>query len=56
MTKRILALLRRAPERVLTRQERELELMRYRVRLLGDRVREMNAWKRGYSLRTGRAA
>ncbi len=33
-----------------------LELMQYRVRQLGDREREMNAWRDGYAYRTGRAA
>jgi len=30
--------------------------MRYRVRQLGDRVREMNRWRDDYAARTGRAA
>ena len=33
-----------------------LALMTYRVRQLGDREREMNRWRDGYRLRTGRAA
>ena len=33
-----------------------LALMRYRVRQLGDRERDLNRWRDGYRLRTGRAA
>lgn len=33
-----------------------LSLMTYRVRQLGDREREIQAWRDGYRLRTGRAA
>ena len=57
-SERILALVRRErkPRPEPTPEERALELMRYRVRQLGDRVREMNDWKDGYRLRTGRAA
>lgn len=33
-----------------------LALMTFRVRQLGDREREMNRWRDGYRLRTGRAA
>ena len=33
-----------------------LALMTYRVRQLGDREREIQAWRDGYRLRTGRAA
>lgn len=33
-----------------------LALMEHRVRQLGDREREMNRWRDGYRLRTGRAA
>ena len=55
---KILNLLRpkRKPVPVPTREDRALELMRYRVRHHGDRVREMNRWKDSYRLRTGRAA
>jgi len=33
-----------------------LALMTFRVRQLGDREREIQAWRDGYRLRTGRAA
>lgn len=33
-----------------------LALMHYRVRELGDRVRDLNRWSAGYTLRTGRVA
>lgn len=33
-----------------------LALMHYRVRLAGDRVRDLNQWRDGYRIRTGRAA
>ena len=33
-----------------------LSLMTYRVRQLGDRERDLNRWRDGYRLRTGRAA
>lgn len=46
----------RKPRLEPTEDERRMELLRYRVRQLGDRVREMNDWKDGYRLRTGRAA
>jgi hypothetical protein len=39
-----------------TAEDRALELMRYRVRHLGDVEREMNDWRDSYRLRTGRAA
>ncbi len=46
----------RKPRPEPTEQERALELMRYRVRQLGDRVRETDRWATGYRIRTGRAA
>ena len=33
-----------------------LALMQHRVRQLGDRERDLNRWRDGYRLRTGRAA
>ena len=33
-----------------------LSLMTYRVRQLGQRERDLNRWRDGYRLRTGRAA
>ena len=33
-----------------------LALMRYRVRLRGEQVRDLNRWRDSYRLRTGRAA
>jgi len=33
-----------------------LSLMHFRVRHLGERERDLNAWRRGYEMRTGRAA
>ncbi len=33
-----------------------LALMHWRVQRLGDRVRDLNQWRDGYRLRTGRAA
>lgn len=33
-----------------------LALMHYRVRELGDRVRDLNRWRAGYAIRTGKAA
>ena len=33
-----------------------LSLMHFRIRHLGDMERDLNAWRRGYELRTGRAA
>lgn len=33
-----------------------LALMHFRIRHLGDMERDLNAWRRGYELRTGRAA
>lgn len=57
MTERILALFRSrrkpVPDAVFADR---LALARYRVRVLGDRERELNEWRRGYALRTGRAA
>lgn len=39
-----------------TEHERRMELLHYRVRQLGDRVREVNRWAVAYRFRTGRAA
>ena len=33
-----------------------LSIMQHRVRQLGDRERDLNRWRDGYRLRTGRAA
>ncbi len=33
-----------------------LSLMVHRVRQLGDRERDLNRWRAGYAIRTGRAA
>jgi hypothetical protein len=35
------------------REKQLFEVARFRARLLGDRVREMNKWDAGYSLRKG---
>jgi len=58
MTEAIFSLFRRPrkPRPEPTEDERRLELMRYRVRQLGDRVRETDRWATGYRIRTGRAA
>ena len=58
MTDKILNLFarHRKPAPAPTADERRMELLRYRVRRLGDRVREMNRWRDSYRLRTGRAA
>lgn len=46
----------RKPRPEPTEQERALELMRHRVRQLGDRVRTVDQWATSYRIRTGRAA
>lgn len=58
MTERIFSLFRqrrKRPEMDAVTADR-LELMRYRIVQLGDRERELNRWRDGYRLRTGRAA
>lgn len=62
MTDKILNLLRpkRKPAPVLSPEDQVraeiLELQTFRVRQLGDRVRDLDRWRDGYRLRTGRAA
>lgn len=46
----------RKPRPEPTEDERRMELLRYRVRQLGDRAREVNRWAVSYRIRTGRAA
>lgn len=58
MTEAILTLFGRTrkPRPEPTEDEQRMEMMRYRVRQLGDRVRDIDRWAVGYQVRTGRAA